>query len=158
MVIVIIAILATLLFPAAKHLQAAAEKARCMSNLRSLHVSLSSYVTDKGQWPQAPEELESDAYEAWWLHELKDFGAPPRVWQCPTISREMEKHDLAERPMLHYTPTPFDDRRFTPYRWATQPWLIEIGGLHPGGSLLIFPDGSIRSMDELYEQATGKKP
>ena len=32
---------------------------------------------------------------------------------------------------------------------STQPWLIEIGNMHGRGAQACFPDGSIRSMDQL---------
>lgn len=155
-VVVIIAILATLLFPVARQVQTSAERARCMANLRSLHVSLSGYIQDKGQWPQAPLDAPEEEYQEWWMNALKDYGATPRVWLCPTILREMDEHDVEERPMIHYTPTPFDAHRITPYRWSTQPWLAEMGGLHPGGHLFIFPDGSIRSMEDVFPGSTTK--
>ena len=67
--IAIVGLLATLVAMNYKGLMMKVSKANCISNMRSLHVSFSSYVNDVGCWPQVPEELasgESD-YEGWWI-------------------------------------------------------------------------------------------
>ena len=126
-----------------------------MSNMRSLQVSLASYVQDRGHWPQVPPEIdvsasENDAaYEDWWLEELKDYGGTEKVWQCPTIKRMVMSKNPDGRPKISYTPTPFDELAFTPYRWAKQPWLIEIGNMHGHGAFICFPDGSIKTMGDI---------
>jgi hypothetical protein len=70
----IIAILAGIVFKAVPYLRDRAEGVRCVTNMRSLQVSLAAYVQDKGHWPQEPEAIsgsdDSDAYEDWWLDEL----------------------------------------------------------------------------------------
>lgn len=138
---------------------AAIEAARCMQNMRSLHTSLNSYVQQVGHWPQIPEEVdpmdsgEDKAYEDWWIRELESFGVTPPVWQCPTIRRLVSRKDEDGRPRMHYSPTMFDEHPLTPYRWATQPWLIEIGNMHGHGAYLIFPDGSIRTMYDIIPPA-----
>jgi prepilin-type N-terminal cleavage/methylation domain-containing protein len=134
---------------------AKADSARCMANMRSLQVSLASYIQDKGQWPQPPEGLweaeDEGPYEDWWIENLTPYGGEPRVWQCPTIARLVAKTSPDGRPRMHYAPTPFDEKPFTPFRWATQPWLIEIGNMHGRGAHIIFPDGSIRVMDDIVK-------
>lgn len=139
-------------------LMASAASVRCLGNMRSLHVSLGSYVHDVGHWPQIPEGIDTAAaggddstYEDWWLNELKNYGGTPEVWQCPTIQRLVAQKAKDGRPKLHYVPTPFDAQSITPYRWSTQPWLIEIGNMHGRGAHICFPDGSIRTMDDILK-------
>ena len=131
---------------------AKAEGVRCMEHMRSLHTSLAGYIQDKGQWPQEPEGLwdaagNNDAFEDWWINELLPYGATEKSWQCPTIMRRVVNKTENKRPRIHYTPTMFDDKALTPYKWSTQPWLIEIGNMHGRGAQACFPDGSIRSVD-----------
>lgn len=151
----ILAILATLTSQVWKRAIAASATATCMENMRSLQVSLNSYVQDKGHWPQVPPEIDvssasdDSAYEDWWLEELKEYGGTPEVWQCPIIKRQVSNKNPDGRPKIHYTPTPFDAKPMTPYRWSTQPWLIEIGNIHGKGALIIFPDGSIKTVNDI---------
>lgn len=152
----IIAVLATIVIVGWPRAIAASESARCMTNMRSLQTSLNSYVQDVGHWPQVPEEIDvssahnDKAYEDWWIEELKNFGATPDVWMCPTIRRTVVKQSPDGRPRISYTPTPFDRHPYTPYKWSTQPWLVEIGNAHGRGALLCFPDGSIRSVQDVF--------
>ncbi len=131
-----------------------ADSYRCMGNLRSLHVTFSSYIKDNAHWPQAPEDLwdavNEDALEDWWIETMTPYGGEQRVWQCPTIARQIRKVSDEGRPKIHYDPTPFDNKPFTPYRW-NQPWLIESGNMHGRGAHIIFPDGSIRVMDDIVK-------
>jgi type II secretory pathway pseudopilin PulG len=149
----IIAILAAVIFKTVAHSVDKSEAVRCASNLRSLHTSLSAYVQDKGHWPQEPESVwganNNATYEDWWMKELEPYGASEQVWQCRTIMRKVTNKSKDKRPRMHYVPTMFDKNPLTPYKWSTQPWLIEIGNMHGVGALICFPDGSIRTMDEV---------
>lgn len=145
----IVAILASLLVVGWPTVLSSAANARCLGNMKSLHVSLSSRVQDLGHWPQVPEDLEVSDAEDWWLSELKDYGGAPEVWQCPVIQRQITSAGSDGRPKIHYSPTRFDEKPGTPYRWSTQPWLIEIGNMHGRGANICFPDGSIRPMIEV---------
>jgi type II secretory pathway pseudopilin PulG len=155
----ILAILGTIAAKAWNRAVAASATAKCMENMRSLQVSLATYIQDKGHWPQVPPEIDvsssnnDSAYEDWWLEELKDYGGTPEVWQCPIIKRVTSSKHPDGRPKIHYTPTPFDAKPMTPYRWSTQPWLVEIGNMHGRGALLIFPDGSIRTINDIAPKA-----
>ena len=148
----ILAILVALATFAYRPLIARAENTKCMTNMKSLHTSLSTYIQDKAEWPQEPPEListgQSDALEDWWFETLRPYGAPIEVWRCPSLFRLLQKGDANERPKLHYMPSKFDPGALSPYRWATQPWLVEIGNMHGRGGNICFPDGSIRQMDE----------
>jgi len=151
-VIVILGVLASLVFLAFDRLPMRAEMPACMANMRSLQVSLAAYTADKGHWPQEPVDQlgnNEDAYEDWWIAELKPYGAEESTWMCPTIKRLVTNKSKNGRPKVHYTPTMFDKNPGTPYRWTTQPWLIEIGNMHGQGALICYPDGSIKPMDEV---------
>ncbi|MEX1117705.1 MAG: type II secretion system protein [Terrimicrobiaceae bacterium] len=132
-----------------------AQAYRCMGNMKSLHVSFAAYVKDNAQWPQAPEDLyeaqDDGPLEDWWIEALTPYGGEPRVWECPTIKRIVDQTSKNGRPKMHYQPTPFDAKPFTPFRWANQPWLVEIGNMHGRGAHIIFPDGSIRVMDDIVK-------
>jgi type II secretory pathway pseudopilin PulG len=148
----IIGILSASIFYVLGRLPMQAEAPRCMANMRSLQVSLAAYLQDKGHWPQEPVDQlgkNEDAYEDWWIAELKPYGAEEATWMCPTIKRLVTNKSKDGRPKVHYTPTMFDKHPATPYRWSTQPWLIEIGNMHGQGALICYPDGSIKSMDEV---------
>ena len=150
-VVAIIGVLATLVISASNLLPQRAEGARCMANMRSLQVCLASYIQDVGHWPQEPQAIADDqnATEDWWLNVLAPYGATPDTWMCPTIKRLISNKSKDGRPKVHYTPTMFDDNPLTPYKWSTQPWLIEIGNMHGSGGLICFPDGSIRPMNDV---------
>ncbi len=122
--------------------------------MRSLHTSLASYVQDKGMWPQEPEISNADSVlnEDWWLNELAPYGADPGVWICPTIKRMAAGSKEDESPRIHYLPGAFDSHPTSPFKYAMQPWLIEIAGVHGHGPNISFPDGSIRPMDDLLKK------
>ncbi len=150
--IAIIAVVVTLVLVGLRHYRERAEAIRCGSNMRSIQVALAAAVQDEGgRWPQIPVEvdIDPDRAEDWWFDQLKNYGITENTWKCPTIQRKVVSRTENGRPRLHYQPTQFDDRAGTPYKWTTQPWLVEIGNMHGGGPLLSFPDGSIKGMDEV---------
>lgn len=152
--VAIVGILVITVVMVSRGVLARAEGARCAEHMKSLHTSLSAYIQDRGQWPQEPEGLwdaagNNDAFEDWWIEELLPYGAVEKNWQCPTIMRLAVSKTKNGRPRIHYTPTMFDGKAFTPYKWSTQPWLIEIGNMHGRGAQACFPDGSIRGMDQV---------
>lgn len=158
-VMTVIAILGVLLFPVLQSVREKPESIICMQNLRSLHASLGAYISDKGHWPQIPPGIgDDDARARWWVEELKPYDAPLKVWHCPSLVREMGEGTInsEEVPSLHYVPGHFDKHRFSPYRWSTQPWVIELYD-HGDGNFILFPDGHIDTLNNVYERATGKK-
>lgn len=153
-VMVILAILIGLAIPMVDALRRRAERAACVSQMRSLHASFDSFIADNRQWPQVPESIKGEEdYWAFWTQVLVPYGADARVWLCPT-----EKRALAQDPDFQkkggiqfqgsYVPTQFGPGEFTPFRWD-QPWLAEKADYHGGGFQLIMPDGSIRTGDQL---------
>lgn len=153
MVVGIVIALAAIVFKGGTYAIERSEAVRCAQNLRSLHTSLAAYVQDKGHWPQEPASIwevnDSDAHEDWWMKELEPYGATEKVWQCPTIMRKVVNKSTTKRPKMHFVPTMFDSNSMTPYKWPTQPWLVEIGNMHGVGALICFPDGSIKTMNEV---------
>lgn len=149
--VAILMILASLIVFGYGKIRTRIEGVQCANNMRSLHSSFASYVNDNGSWPQEPPELAlapHDANEDWWLETMKPYGATEKVWQCPAVVRQM-KETKKGRPKLHYTPTMFDGRASTPYKWKTQPWIIEINNMHGDGALVCFPDGTIKTMNDV---------
>jgi prepilin-type N-terminal cleavage/methylation domain-containing protein len=149
--ILIIAILIVTVIVAFPKIQAKAEAVRCGNNMRQLQVALAAATQDQGHWPQEPANDNQNAWEDWWIQELQTYGPTLGTWQCPSIKRKIAGRNKDGRPKIHYTPTSFDDLPGTPYKWSKQPWLIEIGNMHGGGALIAFPDGSIRTMDDVLK-------
>lgn len=152
-VIGILAILALLVVTVSERLPSNTERTKCMNNMRNIHTALAARLQDKNQWPQEPmgDNVTQDLLEDWWIQELSGYGITPETWRCPTIDRLVVRKSPTGRPKVHYTVASFDPHPFTPYKWKTQPWLVEIGNMHGRGALLIFSDGSIRPMDEVVE-------
>jgi prepilin-type processing-associated H-X9-DG protein len=150
----IISILIALFVAGYGPILARAESAGCLTHMRSLHTSLSTYIQDRGMWPQEPEDSSGDRplNEEWWLNELSTYGTTPDVWLCPTIKRLSAGIKDPETPRIHLLPQSFDELPSSPYKYSTQPWLIEIAGMHGHGANICFPDGSIRPMDDLLKK------
>lgn len=132
----------------------------CLSNLRNLHTSLSSYTQDNSQWPQLPpallEEIDSSNEHAWWKETLKPYGMTDKSWLCPTLKRLTQKGEdrVYASKLIHYVPSIFDEHPFTPFRLTKIPWAMEIADVHGSGILMIYHDGSIRPFKEIL----GKNP
>ena len=71
------------------------------------------------------------------------------IWKCPLLKKYGAYDSEGKKLEIHYTPTRFDARPTTPYRWEKQPWLIEVSNIHGNGPLLLMPDGSIRNLTDL---------
>jgi prepilin-type N-terminal cleavage/methylation domain-containing protein len=144
LVVLIVAILATLLIPNYQPLLARAQEAACLGNMRSIRNALDSYLNDHQQvWPQGPPPNEA-GWAPFWLKTLEPYGIGLKTWQCPTIRGHLKQEELDAMP-LHYVPTMFDASPGVAKRWTTQPWLIEIADAHGQGPLICFPDGSVKS-------------
>ena len=143
----IILLLATIVTTVWKSISPKLVEARCLSNMRSIHISLSNYLSDVGTWPQIPLDLDTtdQAYEAWWLWTMEPFGAPEKIWKCPVLSKARVTDADGYELRMHYIPADFDANPISPRRWSNMPWLVERGNNHGRGALIAFPDGSIRS-------------
>jgi len=156
-VFVIIGILAVLLIPAISGIQARAQRAQCMANLRSLYTATELYLQQNGSWPQiqSDDSDENDqSFAAGWIAALKPFGPIEKSWICPTIQTLMQNPDYTkpENVRIDYMATPFDDKPITPHQWPKQPWFAEVADVHGHGNLIIFTDGSISDL----KTVTGK--
>jgi prepilin-type N-terminal cleavage/methylation domain-containing protein len=147
----IVAILAALAIQGYSKVTASVAKARCISNLRNLHVSFATYIQDNGYWPQQPDfsSAHSQEYQDWWLTTMDPYTKSREVWKCPLLKKFGAYGSGGKKLEIHYKPTRFDARPTTPYRWAKQPWLIEVSSIHGNGPLLLMPDGSVRSLTDL---------
>lgn len=124
-----------------------AKKARCISNLRTLHLSLSAYQSEQGHWPQMDDEdFEATEKEffRFWVTATEPYGANQETWICPSDRSLLERKKLGEPDDYYgsYVPTRFDSRPSTPLRW-NQPWVMERGNLHGKGAHILMPDGSV---------------
>lgn len=162
-VIVVIAILVTMLVPVLSNMIARMERSRCTANLRTLFVATELYVQDHRQWPQISTQslgtTGSDQYARDWIAVLTPYKVSEESWHCPTVQKAMTQAAQPKQPSLKridYYPTPFDDKEITPHRWSTQPWFIERGAVHGRGNLIIFTDGSIKSLDDMLTQIKKK--
>jgi type II secretory pathway pseudopilin PulG len=164
-VIVIVALLASMIFPVLSEIKARMEKAQCMSNLRNLYVGANLYVQDQQHWPQiATSQLKSnpEEYAKQWIKALTPYGISETNWHCPTVQRQVNEAPpdpkTGKKPekqiRIDYFATPFDERESTPRKWSKQPWFIERGAVHGNGNLIIFTDGTTTEMNELLKRGT----
>ena len=131
----------------------------------SVYLGAEFYLQDHKQWPQIDPRLlldkESDEYARLWMAALKPYKVSKESWHCPTVQKAMggDAADPAKKPKerIDYFPTPFDSKEITPHRWSEQPWFIERGAVHGEGNLMIFPDGSIKTLDEIVYKQKKKK-
>ena len=130
---------------------ASAARAKCIGNLKNLHISFAAYIQDNGHWPQQPdfESAYSEQYQNWWLETMEPYTGSREVWKCPLL-KKLGAYDAEGRILeIHYTPTRFDARPSTPFLWQKHPWLIEVSNIHGNGPLLLMPDGSVRSLRDI---------
>ncbi|MFK5920598.1 MAG: prepilin-type N-terminal cleavage/methylation domain-containing protein [Verrucomicrobiota bacterium] len=150
-VMVVIAVLVSIGVPSYQSQKRSAERAVCMSQMRTIHVALDNYITENNHWPQIPTGIfesdnESDFWK-WWILTLEPYGAGEQIWLCPSDKVRKESEDEYNG---SYLPTKFDAHHHTPYRWAAQPWLLERGDLHKKGAHILMLDGSIHSSRDAY--------
>ena len=153
-VLVIISILALLALPSYQIYIKKAQQATCMGNMKSLHASFASYLSDNNHWPPIPnvdDALDAKS-ESYWLSIMEPYGGTPKVWLCPTLVAARLKGSNGEHLKTHYIPSQFDAKPDAPRRWPNQPWLIEMANAHGDGALISFPDGSIKSMNQVLRE------
>ena len=144
--ILLIAILTASAFALTKGLRNKAEQARCIANMKSIFAALAAYTNDYKHWPQPPAGSLADEDKFWdfWFEALDEYDIDEDTWMCPTYKRLSHKEGSDKR-RSSYMPAGFDGKSpATPYRWANQPWLMEIGDHHGKGPFVLRPDGSVR--------------
>lgn len=154
-VVAIIAVLAALAIPHYPEWLAKASQAKCMANMRSLHVGLGNYLNDHGDiWPQGPPPEEGTLWAEFWIKTLEQVGIPQSTWECPSIRGKLG--NPPRKPItdasIHYSPTMFDNLPGTARRWPGQPWLVERADAHGNGALLCFTDGSIKPFSKILAE------
>ena len=155
-VMVIIAILASMLLPILSSFNSRAEEARCLANLRNLYVGASACLQANGSWPQIPNDLivsDPKTYAKMWVAELTPFGIPHTTWICPSVQRSLgiplSEIEKDENYRVDYIGVSFDDKPSSPYPEEAYPWFIEKAGFHGRGNLLIMSNGSTVSLADL---------
>jgi prepilin-type N-terminal cleavage/methylation domain-containing protein len=154
-VLSILTLLLSMLWPSYNFFRRKAEDAVCMQNLRSLHASAHSYLQDHNfVWPQPLEGTENDSDEEadtkFWIEAIRPYGGTREVWLCPSERSGFEVDNADDFHSMSYVPTEFDDLPNTAFKWTNQPWFIERGGFHQGNQAnLIMPDGSLRKDEGL---------
>lgn len=167
-VVAVLGVMLSLIFPAYSFFKRKAEDAACMANLRSLHAAFSSYLQDHAfVWPQSPYLVEtandvSDSEESkWYFEQLKDYGPTRETWLCPSERGKWAEVNDPDHFDSSYVPSNFDPTPNIAYRWSLQPWVIERGGFHDKGQAnAIFPDGHInkRVIPGMFDKTgSGKK-
>lgn len=158
-VLVIIAILASMLLPFYGAMQARAEEGRCLANIRNLYVAASGYVNANGFWPQVPFKMSVDqphAYARLWVEALAPFGTSHSTWICPTLQRRfgipLAALEKEENYRIDFVPNPFDDNPESPRRAARFPWFMEKAASHSRGQLVILADGTTTALMDLVNK------
>jgi prepilin-type N-terminal cleavage/methylation domain-containing protein len=85
-VIAIIAILASLLLPSLSRAKAAAQMAKCKSNLHQIGLGLQIYLSDGSSYPYTYSKFTKSGPGAWWYETLQTPVGTPwtnSLWQCP---------------------------------------------------------------------------
>lgn len=140
----IVLMLVAMIYPAVEKITPRAEMVVCMTNLKNLHQSFSVYATEG--WPQIPKgiALGSNEEQRWWLEfTKKNLDLPEKTWRCPTITRLFRSAPEADRPLIHYLPTPFSAQPDKANKKTQMPWFIEIGNAHGSGNLLVRQNGTV---------------
>jgi len=156
----ILIVLSALVITVVAKLPGSADRAKSTANLRNLYLALDTYTQEQLKWPQQPDFgiTQQLQYEDWWIRTMAPYGMTELTWQCPGILRLGKIQENRNSPRVHYSPTMFDADPRTPYRWSTQPWAIQIANVFGRGALIVFPDGSVRDMDDVLAEAQKDKP
>jgi len=154
-VIALLTILTALAFPNLSDYLGRAREVACVANLKSITAATHSYLADhESVWPQSPAAYNSPGWETSWIESLEPYGPGSKTWQCPQIAAQLGSMTRDERgiPRIHYTPTGFPPVKGIAYRWAKQPWFTERANGHGKGSLIAFPDGTIKPLFKILAE------
>jgi hypothetical protein len=160
--LVVILILVTLMLPAYDTIRARMDKVACSNNLRQLYVAAGAYIQEYNEWPQIDPQLmkaANNAYDEAWIEAFMPFGVERGTWICPTIERNLGGPDYTQKANYRtdYIAMPFDNKRITPFKWATSPWFVERGNVHGNGNLVVQANGAVLELTQmnLTPQPTG---
>ncbi len=149
--VIVVAILMVMLVPVYSQIVRRMERAKCIGNLKSLHVAASLYVQEHRMWPQvATKGVDPKTVASNWISTFQPYGLAQLNWVCPTMQKLLQNPDLndPDSARVDYMGTPFDRNPMTPMRWSTQPWFIETGDVHGNGNLIVFPDGHVQELGD----------
>ena len=139
-----------------------AENKACVDKMKNFGVALTTYVSDKQEWPQEDvlngpggKPPDEDVLWDWWYEKMLEFGVDHDNWYCPTEMRlraKEKKADTAEgkndsgRKLENpsYQPAKFGPGFYAPFEHANQPWLVETIG-HEDGINKLMPDGRVQT-------------
>lgn len=142
----VVALLTGLSFTVADALIKKSHKAKCMTNLRSIHAGLTSFFSDRGHWPQMEADrvdFSEEEFFEFWIRETEPYGLIHDSWICPSDKRYLYTPvKLRDKYYGSYVVTRFDEAPSTPFRW-NQPWAMERGDFHGSGVHILMPDGSV---------------
>lgn len=159
MVVVIVALLATISFPLYRYFRDKARDTSCVANLRVLWVGASSYMLDHDQvWPQMlePPDMSSseDPLWKWWFDTLHPYGVSKHHWLCASEEASYEeKYSIDSEFYGSYIPTDFEATPNVAFLWK-QPWFVERGQFHgkDHGPNIVMPDGTVKQGPSLFER------
>lgn len=157
-VLVIIAILAILLFPAVLSFQEKSRRLACMENLKGLFTSTSAYLTSNdGVWPQIKWDSKDDReYTKKWYEALSPYGAGRPNFICPSVQSRLKNPNFEKEKFWRtdYISAFFDNKPWTATRWSTQPWFAERQDMH-SGNLMVMANGSLIDIHEARRRSIG---
>lgn len=167
MVVALVAILAASGTVAYKKVAQRAESVASLGKIKKIGNALAAYVATEGTWPQEPDgdNISSTQLWEWWFREMKEKqGIQTEEWFSAAHLRQVnrmrkaEGHDkLSERDygkaddlkIPTFVPTKFDYGPYEPFRYPTQPWVVEGGEYRPDGMLMFMPNGSVHKVMSL---------
>jgi prepilin-type N-terminal cleavage/methylation domain-containing protein len=150
-VVAIIAVLAILLISAIKGGRAKAEDIGCKKRIHGLGVGLSVVLSDRGTWPNPPDDLgegktedADEELDKWWIEIGKQQKIGENEWICPSEERIFRQEGNDRKHYSSYQVGTFDDGPETPTRWDT-PWLMEKNPNHEDGQNVYMSTGAVRT-------------
>lgn len=148
-VVGIIAVLAALLLPALSRAKAAANSARCKSNLRQLGIALAVYVNEAGYHP-----LEQSPDQQGWMERLIPFtNGPSPPFKCPAPSFTFED---SPRPAIYGYNTMGTINLFAEIDVRARRYGFGLGGLsQPGVGAVPVPESAVRRPSDMIAFGDG---
>lgn len=155
-VIVIIGILTVMAIPVVGAAVGRMEKAKCIGNLRSIHVATSLYIRDNQHWPQLTTATYGNAPAAQaWIDTMRPYGLEQNNWICPSVQKALRSPDFTQpdQTRVDYYATTFNTKPDAPFSHPRQPWYAECADVHGNGQEILFPDGHVEEAGELIRNA-----
>lgn len=158
---VILSILMVAAFQGYSKLRQRAEKVDAITKMKGMYASLSSYVAEKHDWPQEPEEVDHEQLWEWWMNTMKPWGLSQESWfstahlravnriRKESGQKSVEMSDMGKDSALKipsFFPAKFDDYDEA-YSSRYQPWVSETGEYRGDeGHMVVTPGGTVMTM------------